>query len=297
MYSGSQVIIRQRLISAKLNKNFPNIVDGKDSSWTSMRRLSVLDNLMLVVRGSSVDIYNTSDATRIACIEESAWSWSVRPDYSDVAWISRSCVVGVTKRDIVLVSVPSCSENVVKTLPNWEIHSVSVSMYPSVVIYVSLGTQGVMTSSDEGVTWSTISYLKPRDGWATIHAIGVAHTDTTWTIELSDQKPTFWHVRVYQSQGGTINDIFKQRFTSLSRPRLQYDGRYNVLLVEDTNSTVYVFDIAGQYQGPLNITGLPAKYSKRRSIDIDPRKALLFTGHNDGTIKAFDLFYDDTYLD
>lgn len=290
------MIISQRLISAKLNKNLLNIVEGNDNSWKSIRRLSVLDNLMVVLRGSSVDIYNTSDATRIASIVQSTWypPRLVRHDYSDVAWISRSCFVGVTTRDIILVSVPSCNENVVKTLPNWKIQSVSVSMYPSVVIYVSLGTHGVMMSSDDGITWSTISYLKPRDGWATIHAIGAAHTDTTWTIELNDQKPTFWHVHIYQNQGRTINEIFKQPFTSLSRPRLQYDGRYNVLLIEDTNSTVYVFDIAGQYQGPLNITGLPAKYSKRRCLDIDPRKALLFTGHSDGTIKAFDLLYDHT---
>jgi hypothetical protein len=284
------VIIHQRLISAELRKKFANIAD--DANWISAPTcmLSVLDNQLLVARQrllsrDALIFYNTSTSSRIASVD-------MKRFYLDAAWISPSSIICITRSDIELMSIPGYSSRVVYSIENDKIESVSVIRQPTVVVYVSFGYQGVLMSVDEGITWSNVAHLQPRDGWASYQAISVPHTNAVWTLEYLNK--TMYRVCIIQGQGQSHTVISQLTvIRSWQHPRLQYDGKYSVLVTGWLDNAISVFDINGNHQGKLNITGI-VLLSKRNTprIDIDSSKSLMYMGTSDDTVSVIDLKYE-----
>jgi hypothetical protein len=201
--------------------------------------------------------------------------------------------VCITRSDIELMSVPGYSSRVVHSIGNGKFESVSVIRQPTVVVYVSLGSQGVLMSVDEGITWSNIPHLQPRDGgWASYQAISVPHTNAVWTLEHLNK--TTYRVCIIQDQGQSHTVISQLTVTrSWQHPRLQYDGKYSVLVTGWVDNAISVFDINGNHQGTLKIIGI--KLSNRTAtprIDIDSNKLLMYVGTSDGTVSLLDLTYE-----
>jgi hypothetical protein len=199
-----------------------------------------------------------------------------------------SSIVCVTNFDIELMSVPGYRTRVIKRMIRGDIESVSVIRQPTVVVYVSLGYQGVLMSTDQGITWSSVPHLQPRDGWASYQAISVPRTNAVWTLENCNK--TMYRVCIIQNQGQSHTVISQLTVKSWLYPRLQYDGKYNVLVTGWFDNAISVFDINGNRQETLKIFGIvPDSKKSTPRIDIDSNRSLMYIGISDGTVSSLDL--------
>jgi hypothetical protein len=251
--------------------------------WKEVSILSLHDNQLLIggSYGDSLYIY-TIDGSFISTPVKDA---SMLNSVEDAAWAARNRILYTKSKDTTdVLALPTL--DVIASNWNFEIELISVSA--DGVIYAG-ARQRVLTSSDGGVTWLNMDYLKPADGKIRKQVIKMSNlnqNDVFWVLDehgAADKKSA--SVSVCDKSSGTLacREVFN---IADKRARIAYDSSRSVLLFNGANNTVHVFNIDGRYGGRLKVLGM-------KEINTTQAMAVygdvLCLGMKDGSIMVFKL--------
>ncbi len=212
----------------------------------------------------------------------------------DAAWTKDGDIAytNITTSEVIIMS------DVGETKYNFKMYDPQhLSLFSDGTIYLSNGKLGIMSSADNGHSWTAL--FRSQDNWQFVQAIRVSSNDgyqVFWTLERTRYWPlSYRRLRIYKMKSQSSNsfsdltwrDIYpaceKHISIKLKYSSLAYDGGNYMYLVDYYSRTVHVWMINGQYHGQLQLT----VDNLTRACRIVIVNEELFVGQENGEIKCF----------
>jgi hypothetical protein len=167
-----------------------------------------------------------------------------------------------------------------------------VGMSSDNIIYISTLASTIFTTYDHGYSWTTLKQVpKPNDIFSRVQAMKIQSSDTLWSTETLIVPPRMRVVIYYSNETFREIENVKRNVPQggVNTRTFRLVGAVQlgaVLLIDELNKAVRVFNMAGEPEGQLMLPGIDSNVGPC-SATMDNQT--LYLGMRDGRVHIFTL--------